>query len=154
MRFDIPDQKILVHELEMPILWGDMDSLGHVNNTRYFRYMEQIRVSWAQSMGVYSNGLDEGPVIVNTFCNFYRPLVFPGQVKLRLYVANTGRTSMDTYVSIERADAPGEVFAQGGATLVWVGLQDGRPRALPAFMRSLPGLPALEGPQPPAALPE
>jgi len=154
MRFDIPDQKILVHELELPILWGDMDSLGHVNNTRYFRYMEQIRVSWAQSMGVYSNGLDEGPVIVNTFCNFYRPLVFPGNVRLRLYVANTGRTSMDTYVSIERTDAPGEVFAQGGATLVWVGLQDGRPRALPAFMRSLGVTPALEGPHPPAALPE
>jgi acyl-CoA thioester hydrolase len=153
MRFDIPEQKILVHELPVPIFWGDMDSLAHVNNTVYFRYMEQARVSWIQAIGGRNAGDDEGPVIANTFCNFYRPLVFPGQVMLRLYVANPGRTSIDTYVSIERVDTPGEVYAQGGATLVWVGLQDGRPRPLPDFIRVLAGQPALEGPHAPPALP-
>ena len=28
------------------VRWGDMDPLGHVNNTEYFRYMEQARVAW------------------------------------------------------------------------------------------------------------
>jgi hypothetical protein len=26
--------------LTLPVLWGDMDSLKHVNNTRFFRYAE------------------------------------------------------------------------------------------------------------------
>ena len=26
--------------------WGDMDEIGHVDNTYYVRYMEQGRVAW------------------------------------------------------------------------------------------------------------
>ena len=152
MRLEIPDHKILVYDLSHPIAWGEMDALGHVNNTVYFRYMEQARVSWITAInGGLSDG-DDGPVIANTFCNFYRPLVFPGAMNIKLYVANPGRTSIDTFVTIERADDPGTVYAAGGATLVWVSLKDGRPAPLPDAIRKLagaaPALPA--GDQPPA----
>ena len=40
MRFELPEQKKLTHQMVMPIRWGDMDAMGHVNNTLYFRYME------------------------------------------------------------------------------------------------------------------
>jgi len=36
MRIDIPEEKRLVHEMRMPIRWGDMDAFGHVNNTVFF----------------------------------------------------------------------------------------------------------------------
>ncbi|MFZ5528924.1 MAG: acyl-CoA thioesterase [Pseudomonadota bacterium] len=154
MRFEIPDHKLLVHEVPLPILWGDMDSLGHVNNTVYFRYMEQARVSWIAAISGQVSSEDEGPVIANTFCNFYRPLVFPGNLVVKLYVANPGRTSIDTFVSIERADEPGAAYAEGGATLVWVSMKDGRPLPLPGFMRALEGLPPkLPGGESPPALP-
>ena len=45
MRIAIPEEKKLVHELVIPIRWGDMDVMGHVNNTTYFRYLETIRSS-------------------------------------------------------------------------------------------------------------
>lgn len=154
MRLDIPEHKILVFELTHPIAWGEMDALGHVNNTVYFRYMEQARVSWITSINGQLNGEEDGPVIANTFCNFYRPLVFPGQMVIKLYVANPGRTSIDTYVSIERADDPNVVYAAGGATLVWVSLKDGRPMPLPGFLRAIAGTaPALPGGESPPALP-
>ena len=38
----------LIHVTKMPIRWGDMDAYGHVNNTVYFRYMEQARVEWIE----------------------------------------------------------------------------------------------------------
>ncbi|HET6787040.1 MAG TPA: thioesterase family protein [Aquabacterium sp.] len=155
MRFEIPDHKILVHEVPMPILWGDMDALGHVNNTVYFKYMEQVRVSWIAAISGQVNDDDEGPVIANTFCNFYRPLVFPGDLIVKLYVAHPGRTSIDTFVSIEKRDEPGVSYAAGGATLVWVSMKDGRPLPLPSFLRALEGkLPALPGADTPPALPE
>ncbi|TMG85764.1 MAG: acyl-CoA thioesterase, partial [Betaproteobacteria bacterium] len=34
------------HTTKVPIRWGDMDAQGHVNNTVYFRYMEQARIEW------------------------------------------------------------------------------------------------------------
>jgi acyl-CoA thioester hydrolase len=137
MRLEIPEHKILVHQIELPILWGDMDSLGHVNNTVYFRYMEQARVTWINDISGQINSATDGPVIANTFCNFYRPLVFPGRLIVKFYVAPPGRTSIDTFVTIERDDEPGSPYAAGGATLVWVSLDDGRPVPLPASIRAI-----------------
>ncbi|MBC7701999.1 thioesterase family protein [Aquabacterium sp.] len=154
MRLDIPEQKILVHDVTLSVYWGDMDALGHVNNAVYFRYMEQVRVSWIASMsGPVTQGV-EGPVIANTFCNFYRELEFPAQVIAKLYVANPGRTSFDTFVTIERADQLGEICAAGGATLVWVSSAERRPIPLPPFLRAIVGpAPALPGVEVPPALP-
>jgi len=154
MRLEIPDQKILVYELNHPIAWGEMDALGHVNNTVYFRYMEQARVSWITSINGALNNAEDGPVIANAFCNFYRPLVFPGNIIIKLYVANPGRTSIDTFISIERSDEPGVTYAAGGATLVWVSLKDGRSAPLPDVVRKLATTaPALPGKDTPPALP-
>lgn len=152
MRLDLPEHKILVHEIALPILWGDMDALGHVNNTVYFRYMEQARVSWIQAISGAVSSATEGPVIANAFFNFYRPLVFPGDVVVKLYVGDPGRTSIDTFATIERGDEPGSPYAAGGATLVWVSADEGRPVPLPAAFRALgvasPALP--QGDTPPA----
>lgn len=32
------------------VVWGDMDSMGHVNNTIYNRYAESGRIGWAQKL--------------------------------------------------------------------------------------------------------
>jgi acyl-CoA thioester hydrolase len=63
----------------MPIRWGDMDAYGHVNNTVYFRYMEQARVEWLeqhQDLPVRPGG--DGPVIINASCTFLVPMTYPG----------------------------------------------------------------------------
>jgi acyl-CoA thioester hydrolase len=54
-------------------------------------------------------------VIVNAFCNFMRQLEYPGDVLPRHYVANPGRTSFDTFITLERVDEPGVVYAEGGS---------------------------------------
>jgi acyl-CoA thioester hydrolase len=154
MRLDLPEHKILVHQLDMPIMWGDMDSLGHVNNTVYFKYMEQARVTWIEAINGAVTSPSEGPVIANAFFNFYRPLVFPGDLVVKLYVADPGRTSIDTFATIERRDEPGSPYAAGGATLVWVSNSDGRPVPLPAAIRAIGGSqPALPGGDTTPALP-
>ena len=47
MKLELPERKKLVHTLHMPIRWGDMDAMGHVNNTLYFRYLEIARIDLA-----------------------------------------------------------------------------------------------------------
>jgi acyl-CoA thioester hydrolase len=32
--------------LTIPVLWGDMDALRHVNNTRYFTWFEAVRIAY------------------------------------------------------------------------------------------------------------
>jgi acyl-CoA thioester hydrolase len=51
VRIELPEKKKLVMEMPMPIRWGDMDAMGHVNNTLYFRYLETVRIEWMRSVG-------------------------------------------------------------------------------------------------------
>ena len=51
MKYEIPQQKKLVHEMLIPIRWGDMDAMKHLNNGSYFRYLETCRIDWMYSTG-------------------------------------------------------------------------------------------------------
>jgi acyl-CoA thioester hydrolase len=131
--------RVLVHTSTQTIRWGDMDVFGHVNNTVYFRYMEQARIEWlyAQAKAVGHTGND-GPVIVNASCNFLIPLVYPGQVEVLMYLAAPGRSSVDSFYDILVA---GKKFADGAAKMVWIDRGSGRsiplPELIAAPLRSL-----------------
>jgi acyl-CoA thioester hydrolase len=135
MKLDVPAQKKLIHTLTVPIRWGDMDAMGHVNNTLYFRYMEIARLQWMFDIGVPANPNGEGPVIVNAFCNFIRQLEFPGEVIVRTYTGAVGRTSFDTFHEMCRTDDPDTVYANGGATVVWVDFPSQKSSPVPEALR-------------------
>ena len=137
MRFELPEQKKLTLEMVIPIRWGDMDMMGHVNNTNYFRYFEIVRIEWFERIGHPLSPAGEGIVIVNAFCNFIKQLEFPGDVLARHYVANPGRSSFEAYMTLERTDAPGVICASGGATTVWVDFPKQKSVPLPDWLREL-----------------
>ena len=137
MRFDLPEQKKLTLEMVIPIRWGDMDMMGHVNNTNYFRYFEIVRIEWFERIGRPLSPAGEGIVIVNAFCNFIKQLEFPGDVLARHYVANPGRSSFEAYMTLERTDAPGVICASGGAKTVWVDFPKQKSVQLPEWLRAL-----------------
>jgi len=137
MRFTLPTEKTLTLEMVIPIRWGDMDAMGHVNNTLYLRYMEVVRLEWLFKVGAMPSRDGFGPVIVNAFCNFIRQLTFPGDVLARHYVAAPGRSSFDTFITLERSDAPGVIYAEGGATTVWTEFKAQKSAPLPDWLRAL-----------------
>jgi acyl-CoA thioester hydrolase len=139
MRFELPAEKKLTYEMVIPIRWGDMDAMGHVNNTVYFRYLEIIRVQWLHSVGGAPDPTGQGPVIVNAFCNFIKQLEYPGDVLAKHYVGKLGRTSFDTFITLERTDQPGVIHAEGGATTVWVDFPAGKSVPVPEWVRVLIG---------------
>ena len=127
--------RVLVHTSIQPIRWGDMDALGHVNNTVYFRYMEQTRIEWLYALareGVgYLSGT--GPVIVNASCTFMVPIVYPGDVEVRMYLAEPGRSSIGSHYEL---DCAGKRMAEGDAKIVWIDLASGRSVPLPDQVRA------------------
>jgi acyl-CoA thioester hydrolase len=129
------EDRALVFEFDMPIRWGDMDAMGHVNNTVYFRYMEQCRISWFDALGLSPDPAGTGPVIVNASCDFLRQLEYPGVVRCRQYVGEIGRSSFQTYVDMVRIDEPGIVSASGAARVVWVDFPRRKSVPLPPEVR-------------------
>ena len=130
-------RKKLIHVTNIPIRWGDMDAMGHVNNTTYFRYFETVRIDWSRSIGCLPGPTGQGPVIVNAFCNFIRQFEYPGDVLCKHYTGAVGRSSFETYVTMERTDAPGRIDASGGAKVVWTDFPKQKSMPLPEGMRAL-----------------
>lgn len=122
MRISIPEEKKFVHEMIMPIRWGDMDAYGHVNNTVYFRYMEQARVEWVTSLGYDVAPGRESMLMINGFCNFYQQLSYPGELILKTAIGVIGKSSVDIYTTMSLTTEPEVIAAEGGATMVWVDL--------------------------------
>lgn len=120
----------------MPIRWGDMDAYGHVNNTVYFRYMEQIRCEWIEGLGYKVMPGGEGPVIINASCTFLAPLNYPGTVEVRLFVGEPGRSSLPTYYEL-RLQGSDTLYATGEAKVVWMDTQTGKSVPLPEDLRAL-----------------
>ena len=137
MRFTVPDAKKLTHEMVLPIRWGDMDAMGHVNNTVYFRYLEIVRIEWMRAIGCEPDPRGEGPVIVNAFCNFHKQLEYPGDVLATLFVSDPGRSSFESWCTLSRSDDPDTLYASGGATTVWVNFPLQKSAPLPDHMRTL-----------------
>lgn len=135
MRIELPERKKLVHEMLIPIRWGDMDGMNHVNNTVYFRYLEIARIDWARSIGCEPNPQGDGIVIVNAFCNFHKQLEYPGDVRVKMYVSSPGRSSFESWGTMERDDDPGVIYATGGATTVWVNFPTQKSVPMPDWVR-------------------
>lgn len=121
----------------VPLRWGDADALGHINNTLYFRFMEETRVAWLLSLGWALKG-DEPvvPVIANAACRFLAPLHYPGTALVRLLAGPLGRTSCPTRYEIRRTDSE-ILLATGEALIVFIDRASGRPTAIPETVRQL-----------------
>lgn len=123
----------------MIVRWGDMDAFGHVNNIMYFRYFEQCRVNWLNSIGKSHavTGAIEGPVIVSTTANYLLPLHYPATVNISMYGATPGRSSFNSFYEIRDAEDPHKLYTTGEAKIVWVDQQQGKSKPLPADIIAL-----------------
>ena len=130
----MPHSKKLLHVTRIPIRWGDMDAYGHVNNTVYFRFMEQARVEWIEEMNFPVRPGGSGPVIINAACTFLIPMNYPGTVEVRTYGGAPGRSSVQTHVEML---IDGTLYAEGSAKVVWMDTQTGKSVPLPDELRAL-----------------
>jgi len=125
----------LVRTDRVPMRWGEMDALGHMNNVSYFRYFEQARISWFDGLKIdYSPG-SEGPILGTLSCRYVRPAVYPAEIEVTTYVGKAGRSSFGMFHEMYLAGDPAVLFAQAEAVMVWIDISTGKSRPLPDWMR-------------------
>ncbi len=101
----------------MPVRWGDLDALNHVNNTLYFRYAEEARVCLFAQAGILLPSTRVG-VLAHASLDFVKPLLYPSTAVVRLTLVRIGRSSMELDVSIECEEVPGKIYAKGKNIMV------------------------------------
>lgn len=75
---------------EIPVAWGEMDALQHVNNVVYFRYFETARIDFFNRLflldALYKSGV--GPVISENQARYKRPVTFPDTLLVSVSISD------------------------------------------------------------------
>lgn len=120
-----------IYTATIALRWGDMDQIGHVNNTVYFRCFEQARVEWIDLFPMEKDNNPAYVVIVHTECSFLKELKAPGSVEIKVFAGDMGRSSLVQQYEMRRTDAPDVLVATGSAKMVWVDPATGRSTPIP-----------------------
>ena len=124
-----------LYQLTFPIRWGDMDALGHVNNIMYFRYFEQVRLSWHESLGSQALGTeDTGFVIVDNHAEYLKPLVYPATITVSMGGHSPGRSS---FISSYTISDDTTLYTRGSAKIVWIDITLNKSKPMPDNIRQL-----------------
>lgn len=113
---------------EMPVRWGDLDALNHVNNTVYFRYMEEARVNCMLACGICGQETSRDIVLASVTCDFLQPIVWPATVLVDTRLVSMGRSSLVFEVEIH---VKGQEGACARARNVIVGIDTTTGRSMP-----------------------
>jgi acyl-CoA thioester hydrolase len=130
--------------IEIPVAWGEMDSMGHVNNIIYFRYFESARMVYLKRIGFLEETARTGvgPILASTRCDFRKPLVFPDQVSVGIRVDDIEADRFVTYYRLV-SHKLSKVAAEGEGSVVCYDYENGKKANLPESIRN--AIASLEG---------
>ncbi len=122
--------------IEIPIAWGDMDAMAHVNNTVYFRWFESVRITYFDEIGYLDHMREHGvgPILASTRCRFRIPLEHPDRVSAGARVTEIGedRFVMSYAVVSHRLE---KLAAEGDGLIVSFDYRGNHKAPLPAEVR-------------------
>ena len=114
-----------VFKTVMPVRWGDMDAVGHVNNTLYFRYVEEARAQCFDAEHVYFP-YGRAPLLAHASLDFIKSVIYPATVAVIMTVTRIGNASLTFDVVIETLENPGVIYAKGKNVVVAMERETGK----------------------------
>lgn len=120
----------------LSVRWRDLDAFNHVNNSKYLSYLEEARLRWMLS--VPGQGLDDhvAPVVAAANLNYRRPIEWPAEVDIELFVERLGNTSVSIGHRIVDAKDDSVLYCDGNVVMVWIDRETGRAAQLPEAVRA------------------
>ena len=122
--------------IEIPVAWGDMDAMRHVNNVMYFRYFESARAAYFEKLEGwgYVNQTGIGPIMASIQCKFRIPLTYPDTLSVGTRVSRIeeDRFVMEHRIVSQKAQA---IAAEGEAVIVSYNYRDNKKTILPEEWR-------------------
>jgi acyl-CoA thioester hydrolase len=123
------------HIIELPVLWGHMDALGHVNNAEYFRYLEAGRIAYCRDVLPDSLRSAANLVLADIQCRFLRQLHYPDTIEVCTRIGRLGNRSMHAECAIFRQHED-DAVATSRAVMVWFDFHTEQSMPLPAQLRA------------------
>ena len=123
--------------LHHPLRWGDLDVMGHLNNTLYFRLLEETRIQWFAALALPTHNASHGPILARIDCDFVKPMLYPNTAVIVQNVTQIGNCSLHHSCTIEALAEPGVVYARSTSVVVWMDYAAGKSAPWPQSVRDL-----------------
>jgi acyl-CoA thioester hydrolase len=120
------------------IRYSDIDAQRHVNNTRYFTYMEQARVGYLMSLGLWrGNDFDQiGIILAEQACTYLKPITMQQEIEVGVRTEQMGSKSMEMRYCLRDVTSQQEL-ATGSSILVAYDYQLAESIAIPVEWREV-----------------
>ena len=128
-------EPVALIRVPLSVRWRDLDAFNHVNNSKYLSYLEEARLRWM--LRVPGQGLDDhvAPVVAAANLNYKRPIEWPAEVEIDLFVERLGNTSVTIGHRIVDARDSRVLYCDGNVVMVWIDRGTGRAAQLPEAVR-------------------
>lgn len=122
------------HRIELPVRWGDIDMLGHVNNAKFFTYDESSRIQYFEALAEHDPRMwkDYGLILANIGADFIAQVHYPAKLVIGTRIAKIGRSSMTTLSGLFLGET---VVAAVRGTVVWFDYVNQKSSPVPEHVR-------------------
>lgn len=121
--------------IPLSVRWRDLDAFNHVNNSKFLSYLEEARLRWMMTLPGEWIDDNVAPVVAAAHVNYRRPIEWPNEIEVELFVERLGSTSLTIGHRIVSAQASDVLYADGNVVMVWIDKQGGQAAALPDVVR-------------------
>ena len=130
---------------EIPVLWGDMDDFGHVNNIIYLKWCETSRVElfreiWNLKSLKMQDIMEKegmGPILANFNMNYKIPIQYPDMITVKTRITSIGNTSFGVGHELFSKTNKDKIVASGESVIVMINYKSGKKSPIDINNRSL-----------------
>ena len=125
-----PPGAVTVHR---QVAWEDVDPAGHVNNAKYFSYIEEAGIQAAAQFGVLMSDFLEqgyGSVARKTRIEYIQQVRLGEQLEITTYLSDVRATSATRHFILRRAEDQ-TLVAQANVLWVYIDVHTDRPARFP-----------------------
>ena len=126
----------LLFRTELAVRWRDLDAFHHVNNAMFLRYLEEARLRWLLTLDGPWMDAHVAPVVASALVNFKRPIAWPEDVVVELFVDRVGNSSFILGHRIMSAKDTSVLYCDGHVVMVWFDSRTQKSAPLPESVRA------------------
>jgi acyl-CoA thioester hydrolase len=126
----------LLFRTELAVRWRDLDAFNHVNNAMYLGYLEEARLRWLLTLDGPWMDAHVAPVVASALVNFRRPIAWPEDVVVELFVDRVGNSSCTLGHRIGSVKDSSVLYCDGHVVMVWFDNRSAKSAPLPNSVRA------------------
>ena len=124
-----------IFEMTVPVLSTDIDEQGHVNNTVYLRWIQDVATAHWKSLASAQSQAAIGWIVLRHEIDYKLPASFGDEIVLRTWVGQASRLKFERFTEVRRR-IDNQLLSQARTLWVPIDVRTGKPTRVSAELRA------------------